>query len=318
MVGAKDMADKPFATLIAGPTASGKSDLAMQLAARCDGLVVNADSMQVYADLRVLSARPTLADEARVPHRLYGFVAAGEEFSVGRYEAAIRPLIEQARAGGAPLVIVGGTGLYFRALTEGLMPTPEIPVAIREAWRRRAAEGHDLWAELAGRDPVRATALAPADTPRLLRAIELHEATGRIYSEWLAENPGTPLLAAGEFEGVFVDPPRDWLNARIEARFAKMVEAGALEEVRALLGRELPLSRNLGVMKAHGVPHLAEFIEGRISREDAIERGVSDTRRYARRQVIFARKYLAGPAWRWVRLAEDALIGSGGGGRIAV
>lgn len=298
-------------TLIAGPTASGKSALAIKLARAQPrgGLVVNADSMQVYAALRVLSARPSPEEEAEVPHRLYGFVPASEEFSVGRWLEAVRPLIEAARAGGPELVIVGGTGLYFRALVEGLMPTPDIPAAIRREWREKAAAGHDLHAELVGRDPARAAVLHPADAPRLLRAIELHAASGRTYSDWLAENPGEAMLRPGEFRGIVLDPPRDVLHRAIDGRFEAMMAAGALDEVRALAAVHPPLSRNLGVMKAHGVPHLLDFIEGRISREEAIARGQADTRRYARRQMVFARKYLSGPAWRWFTTKDQAAAG---------
>ncbi len=301
-----------LATLIAGPTASGKSALAIRIARALqaaegrDCAIVNADSMQVYADLRVLSARPSAEEEAGVPHRLYGFVPAGEEFSVGRFIAAIGPLIEAARRDNTALVIVGGTGLYFRALTQGLMPTPAIPHQIRRDWRGKAEAGHDLHAELTRRDPVRAAMLNPADTPRLLRAIELHAATGRAYSDWLQENPGEPLLKPEEYRGVFLDPPREALHAAIDRRFEAMMEAGALDEARALAGREPKLSRNLGVMKAHGMPHLVDFIEGRLPRSEAIARGQADTRRYARRQVIFARKYLVGPNWRWFSSAEEA------------
>jgi tRNA dimethylallyltransferase len=307
---------KPFALLVAGPTASGKSALAMAIAARLGGLVVNADSMQVYDGLRVLSARPSKEDEAKVPHRLYGFVRPGVEFSVGRYLEAMTPLIEDARAGGPKLVITGGTGLYFRALTEGLAPTPPVPVEIRDEWRARAAAGEDIHAELRRRDPRRATALDPADAPRILRAIELHAATGRSYSDWLDENPGEALLAPDEFAGIFIDPPRPVLHAAIDGRFEAMMEAGALEEVRGLIALEPPLPRNLGIMKAHGVPHLADYLAGAISREEAVARGQSDTRRYARRQGVFARKYLVGPRWRWfgdasaaAQAAEDFFAG---------
>jgi tRNA dimethylallyltransferase len=288
-----------IATLIAGPTASGKSALAMALAVRRGGLVVNADSMQVYSGLRVLSARPGIEDEARVPHRLYGFVPEGIEFSVGRYLEALTPLIAEARSGGPPLVIVGGTGLYFRALTEGLVPTPPIPEAIRDEWRVRAARGEAVHAELQRRDPDRASVLNPSDIPRILRALEVHAATGRRYSDWLGANPGVPLLKPGEFSGIFLDPPREILRAAIDGRFEVMMAAGALDEVRHLMAIEPALPRNLGVMKAHGVPHLVDYLAGNISRQEATERGQADTRRYARRQVIFARKYLAGPEWIW-------------------
>lgn len=293
----------PFATLIAGPTASGKSALAIRLARAAGGLVVNADSMQVYGGLRVLSARPSEAEEAEVPHRLYGFVEPGVEFSVGRYLEALAPLVEAARAGGPPLFIVGGTGLYFRAMTEGLMPTPPIPAPLREAWRAKAEAGEDLHAALRQRDPARAAQLEPADTPRLLRAIELFEATGKPWSVWLAQSPGEALLRSGEWAGLFLNPPREAVLASIETRFAAMMEAGALDEVAGLLAKGLP--RNLGIMKAHGVPHLVDFLEGRLSRAEAMERGTLDTRRYARRQVIFAKKYLAGPGWRWISAAEE-------------
>jgi len=296
----------PIATLIAGPTASGKSALALEIATRLGGLVVNADSMQVYADLAVLSARPDRADLEQAPHALYGFVPAGEEFSVGRYLELVAPLVRAAREGGQPLVIVGGTGLYFRALVEGLVPTPAIPAAIRAFWRARAEAGHDLHTELAQRDPARAAKLHPADTPRLLRAIELHDATGRAYSDWLAENPGMPLLAEGEWRGVFLNPQPEKLHAAIDARFEAMMGAGALEEVRALVNRQPPLPRNLGVMKAHGVPHLAAYLAGGLDLETAIARGQSDTRDYARRQVIFARRYLPAPRWFWEENATTA------------
>lgn len=294
-----------FATLIAGPTASGKSALALRLAKERGGWVLNADSMQVYADLSHLSARPTPIEEASVPHRLFGFVSSREEYSVGRYAADVAPLIEASRRAGPPLVIVGGTGLYFRALTEGLMPSPAIPEAIRSEWRARAAAGEDVHAELFQRDPVRAAQLEPRDIPRILRAIELFEATGRRYSEWLAENPGKPLLKRGEWRGLFLNPDRASLNERINGRFLAMLDQGALDEVRRLVAHEPPLSANLGIMKAHGVPHLAAYLRGEISLEEAIARGQQDTRAYARRQVIFARRYLTGESWLWLERAGD-------------
>jgi tRNA dimethylallyltransferase len=294
-----------FATLIAGPTASGKSALALRLAKERGAWIVNADSMQVYADLSLLSARPTPADEASVPHRLFGFVSPREEYSVGRYLADIGPLIEAARKAGPPLVIVGGTGLYFRALIEGLMPSPAIPEAIRSEWRARAKAGEDVHEELLRRDPVRAARLEPRDIPRILRAIELFEATGRSYSDWLAENPGEPLLKKGEWRGLFLNPDRAWLHERINSRFLAMLDQGALEEVRRLVAHEPPLPANLGIMKAHGAPHLAAFLRDEISLEEAIAHGQQDTRAYARRQVTFARRYLAGESWCWLDRAED-------------
>lgn len=294
-----------FVTLIAGPTASGKSALALRLAEQQGGLIVNADSMQVYADLRLLSARPTLAEEARAPHGLFGFVAAGEEYSVGRYVSDISPLIEATRRGGPPLIIVGGTGLYFRALIEGLMPSPAIPEAIRAEWRARAASGEDVHAELARRDPARAALLAPRDIPRILRAIELFEATGRSYSDWLKDNPGEPLLRTGEWRGVFLNPDREWLSQRIDARFLDMLEHGALNEIRRLMTIDPPLRANLGIMKAHGAPHLMAHLRGEMTLEEAVVLSQQDTRAYARRQVIFARRYLSGENWQWLEKAGD-------------
>ena len=297
---------RPFATLIAGPTASGKSARAIRLAMERGATIVNADSMQVYADLRILSARPTLEEERMAPHRLFGFVGAGDEYSVGRYLTDVAPLIEEARAEGPSIIIVGGTGLYFRALTEGLVPTPPVPASIRDYWRGAAATGTDLYAELVRRDPARAAVLAPADTPRLLRAIELHDATGRAYSDWLKENPGEPMLRAGEWVGEYIQPDRDWLHSRIDRRFDAMMEEGALEEARHLLSLQPPLAANLGVMKAHGMPHLAAHLAGTMSREEAVQRGKQDTRAYARRQGVFARRYFIGAGWRWLASAGDA------------
>ena len=293
-------------TLIAGPTASGKSALAIRLAKASGGWVVNADSMQVYAVLHVLSARPSREEQADVPHHLFGFVAADDEYSVGRFVVDMSAIIAQARSRGVPLVIVGGTGLYFRALTQGLVETPPVPQSIRQEWLERAAAGHDLHAELTLRDPERAMQLAAADTPRLLRAIELHAATGRAYSDWMRDNPGIPVLKPQDWQGIFLDLARDTLTQRIDARFIAMMEAGALEEVKALLASASSLSPNRGVMKAHGVPHLAAYLRGQMPREEAIKRGQTDTRAYARRQVIFARKYLVGTNWRWIHSVDDA------------
>ena len=297
-----------LATLIAGPTASGKSALAIEHAEMHGAAIINADSMQVYADLAVLSARPEPADMARVPHHLFGVVAAEIEYSVGRYVRDIAPLIAATRSAGKPVVIVGGTGLYFRALVSGLMPAPAIPEAIRDAWRQRAATGDDLHAALRIRDPARARMLHPNDHPRILRAIEVFEATGRPFSVWMAENPGEPLLRNEEWRGVFLAPDPPVLAARIAARFDMMMEGGALDEVARLLAHRPPLSPNLGVMKAHGVPHLAAFLRGDISRDEAVFRAVSDTRAYARRQVIFARRYLPQTVWDWSSSAEEASL----------
>lgn len=282
------------AVLIAGPTASGKSAFAISLAERCDGVVINADSMQVYRDLRILSARPDAADEARVPHRLYGHVSGEVEYSVGDYLRGAAEAISAVRRVGKLPIFVGGTGLYFRALTEGLVETPEIPAAVR-AWTAGIAP-ENLHGELARRDPAAAERLNPADVPRLMRALEVFQATGRSIADWQAERQGAPLLSAGCWSGVFLAPQREALAARIDDRFVAMIEAGALEEVRQLLARGLPPNR--GVMKAHGVPHLAAYLSGLMRLEEAVQRGQGDTRRYAKRQMTWARKFMAG--WHWV------------------
>ncbi len=281
------------AVLIAGPTASGKSAFAIFVAERCGGVVINADSMQVYRDLHVLSARPDDADEARVPHRLYGHVSAGQEYSTGDYLRDASAVLAEVRAAGRVPVFVGGTGLYFRALTEGLVATPEVPEAVRR--RVAAIPAADLHDELARCDPQAAARLGPADVPRLMRALEVVLATGTPLVDWQRQAQAAPVLAQGGWEGVFLAPDREVLSQRINARFNMMMDMGALDEVRALLALGLP--ENRGVMKAHGVPHLVAHLEGLISREEAIQRGQGDTRRYAKRQMTWARKFMAD--WTW-------------------
>ena len=284
------------AVLIAGPTASGKSALALDLAESFGGVVVNADSMQVYADLRVLSARPSLAEEARVTHEMYGFVPAWQAYSVGNYLRDMAPVLARLKAAGRTAVIVGGTGLYFRALTEGLIESPDIPSDVRARWQQAADGGEDLHAALAARDPEAARRLSPADLPRLQRALELHETTGEPMSRLWQTRQGPPPLAPGRWQGVYLSPPRDVLNIRIDARFLQMIEAGALDEVRTIATLGLPANR--GVMKAHGMPHLLASLNGDLPLAEAIARGQGDTRRYAKRQATWARKFMAG--WEWI------------------
>lgn len=285
--------------LIAGPTASGKSALALELAARTGGAIVNADAMQVYRDLRVLTARPTLEDEARAPHRLFGSVDGAENFSVGRWLDAVRPILAEAR----PLILVGGTGLYFKALTQGLSDIPAVPEEVR-ARVRAEAQGlapHELHERLAARDPLTAARLRPTDPQRVVRAWEVWEATGRpLLSFQQARRP--PVLPPGSYAAVFLAVDRSELNARIAARFRAMVAGGALEEVAALAKRGLDPA--LPLMRAHGVPALVAHLRGEMALEDAIARGVLDTRRYAKRQWTFARHQL--PDFRWVGAAEAA------------
>ena len=281
--------------LIAGPTASGKSALALALAREIGGVVINADSMQVYGDLRVITARPTPDEEASAPHRLYGHVDAAENYSVGRWLADVGPLLEGIRTEDHVPILVGGTGLYFKALTQGLSAVPLVPPEVRERVRARmAADGAAvLHAELVARDPT--TPVRPSDPTRIARALEVLEATGRPLTAWHGEGL-PPLLDAASAVKVFLAPERAALRARIDARFDTMLTSGALEEVRALAARKLdPL---LPAMKAHGVPWLIRYLNGEISLEEAADGGKADTKRYTKRQFTWVRNQL--PDWTWI------------------
>ncbi len=285
------------AVLIAGPTASGKSALALALARRTSGVVVNGDSMQVYGDLRVVTARPTSAEEAEATHLLYGHVDGGVNYSAGRYLTdAARVLREVGEAGRLPIV-VGGTGLYFKALLDGLSENPPVPNAVRETVRRES-EGHataDLHAALAARDPQTAAKLRPSDRLRVLRALEIFTATGRPLISFQSRNTGA-LLAAHDTVRLFLSPDREELRRRIDARFQAMVEAGAFDEARALAARRLDPA--LPVMRAHGVPALLAHLRREATLEEAIARGQADTRRYVKRQFTWFRHQM--PGWSWV------------------
>jgi tRNA dimethylallyltransferase len=297
------------AVLIAGPTASGKSALAVALAEKIGGVVINADSMQVYRDLKIITARPLPEEEARAPHRLYGHVDAAENFSVGRWLIDARAALTEAEEGGQVPIFVGGTGLYFKALTMGLSAIPPIPPDIRAAVRARLeGEGPQaLHAELARRDPVSAARLMPGDRTRTARALEVLEATGRPLADWqLAGMP--PILDPERATKIFLVPDRAELYRRIDARFDAMLTAGALDEVAALAGRGLdPL---LPAMKAHGVPWLRRHLAGELSLAEAAAEGKKDTRHYAKRQATWFRHQM--PGWTWVapEAAPGALEGA--------
>jgi tRNA dimethylallyltransferase len=297
----------PRAVLIAGVTASGKSALALALAQELGGTVINADSMQVYRDLAIITARPSKAEEARVPHRLYGHVDAAENYSTGRWCADAGAAIADARAAGRLPILVGGTGLYFKALTRGLARIPPIPGALRAGLRERArAEGAAaLHAELAARDPLTARRLMPGDRMRILRALEVVCATGRSLADWQREGAPAVLDAANALR-IFLQVPRGELYARIDARFDAMLAAGALEEVRALASRNL--DPTLPATKAHGVPWLMRHLRGEIEIAVAAEGAKRDTRRYTKRQATWFRHQL--PDWSWMppaRAREEAL-----------
>jgi tRNA dimethylallyltransferase len=295
------------AILIAGPTASGKSALALTLAEKLNGVIVNADSMQVYRDLRVITARPAPEDEARVPHQLYGHVDAAENYSTGRWLKDVGARLEDIRAGGKLPILVGGTGLYFTALSTGLAAVPPIPDDIRDEVRGRLArEGvAPLRAELEQLDPKTAARLRVNDRNRISRALEVVKATGRSLTDWHSEGM-PPVLDATRVAKVFLETERTALVSRIEARFDAMLKAGALDEVRALAARNL--DPTLPAMKAHGVPWLIRHLRGEIGLDEAAEGARMDTRRYARRQVTWFRNQLSD--WPWARAgdAEAALM----------
>ncbi len=305
------MHDAGQAVLIAGPTASGKSALALAVAEKFDGVIINTDSMQVYRDLRIITARPTPDEEARVPHRLYGHVDAAENYSVGRWCRDAGEALAEVRAQRRVPILVGGTGLYFKALTAGLAAVPPIPARLREEVRARVrAEGAPaLHAELMERDPDTARRITANDRSRISRALEVVLATGRPLSDWHREGL-PPLIDAGKAVKVFVTCERQELVRRIETRFAAMLEAGALAEVRAL--RERQLDAALPAMKAHGVPWLIRHLDGEISMEEATGGAVMDTRRYAKRQLTWFRNQMN--EWRWLSAheARTEIIGTTG------
>jgi tRNA dimethylallyltransferase len=285
------------AVLIAGPTASGKSALALDLAQKTGGVVINADSMQVYRDLRIITARPTVEEEAVVPHRLYGHVDAAINFSAGAWIADAAKALAEARAQRKVPIFVGGSGLYFKALTRGLSAVPPIATEVRDSVRARLERDgvEALHEELARRDPVSAARLKPRDRTRIARALEVIEATGRALPDWHREGL-PPLLPPGEFSALFLAPEREALYARIDARFDEMLSGGAIQEVLALAARNLdPL---LPAMKAHGVPVLIRHIRGEVTRHAAAEFGRTETRQYAKRQFTWFRHQL--PEFEWV------------------
>lgn len=277
------------ALLIAGPTASGKSARALALAQERGGVVINADALQVYADLRILSARPSPEEEAAVPHRLYGHVAAQQPYSVAAWVAEARREMEAAWAQGLLPIVTGGTGLYFRALEQGLAPVPQIPEDVRTSWRGFSG---DLHAELRARDPEMAQRLSPGDRQRITRALEVVDATGRSLLDWQREGQEQAALEGVAVERLFMDVPREELYARADLRFGKMIAQGAIEEARALADRD-PM---LPVMKAIGLPELVSHLKGEITLEEAVARARTATRQYIKRQLTWWRGQMA--HWR--------------------
>lgn len=286
----------PSITLLAGPTASGKSRLAMEMAARTGAVIVNADSQQLYADLRVLSARPSAADEAQAEHRLYGVADAAEAWSVGRWSRAVMPVLAELAEAGRPALLVGGTGLYFTSLTKGLADIPEVPAEVRDALETAFdAEGEAVFRRRLGeRDPAAAGRIEHGDRQRLIRARAVAEHTGRALSDWTADT--TPLLSPGSWTGLVVEPDRAALYANCDLRVGQMVEQGALEEVRALVARGL--SSDLPALKAVGVREFAAHLAGETTLEQAVDATRQATRNYAKRQLTWFRNQT--PGWERV------------------
>jgi tRNA dimethylallyltransferase len=287
------------AILIAGPTASGKSAMALEMAVRRGGVIVNADSMQVYSVLRVLTARPSEGELAKAPHFLYGHVDPSENYSTGRWLRDVRQLAETGAFRERIPIFVGGTGLYFRALLGGLSPMPAIPAEISERWRRALAEEgpQALHRVLREQDPQAALRLEPADGQRIVRALEVLEASGRSILAWQAEASDALVDPAGA-EMILLEPDRQLLVERIERRFDRMIEEGAQAEVEKLLA--LGLDPSLPAMKAIGVREIAAALDGRLSIGEAIERAKAATRQYAKRQATWFRHQM-GSEWRRLR-----------------
>ena len=281
--------DQPPALLLAGPTASGKSALALALAERFGGTVINADSMQVYRELRLITARPTAEEEAWVPHRLYGVRPAAEAASVAWWRGAALAKMAEARDAGRLPILCGGTGMYFSALTQGLSDIPPIPAAAREEARRLLAEEGPaaLHARLLAADPDTASRLRPSDSQRIARAWEVWRGTGRGLAAWQAGGGTGP--APWRFAAILIDPPRDALRAAIAARWAAMLDGGAIEEVRALVAQGLDPA--LPAMRAHGVPELAAHLAGRMTLAEASARAMLNTGQYTKRQATWFRHH---------------------------
>ncbi|MBH1992569.1 MAG: tRNA (adenosine(37)-N6)-dimethylallyltransferase MiaA [Sphingomonadaceae bacterium] len=273
---------RPRVVLIAGPTASGKSALACRLAEATGGIVINADASQVYADLTILSARPSREEMGDVPHRLFGHIDGAQACTAPRWAAEAKAQIDAAHDAGQLPILVGGTGLYIRTLLDGIAPVPEIDPEIRAT--ARALPVADAHAALAREDPEAAARLAPADTTRVARALEVVRSTGRPLKQWQQHKSGG-IADRITLSPMILRPPRDWLIDRCDRRFADMVERGAVAEVEALLARHL--NPDLPVMRAIGVPEIRAWLQGEIDHDAMIARGSLATRQYAKRQYTW-------------------------------
>ncbi|MGY9055317.1 MAG: tRNA (adenosine(37)-N6)-dimethylallyltransferase MiaA [Alphaproteobacteria bacterium] len=275
--------DRPPVIVIAGPTASGKSSLAIFLAEAMDGHVINADSMQVYSDLRILTARPSAADEARVPHRLYGTIDPTTRYSAGRWREAAVAEIEATYAEAKLPIVVGGTGFYLESLIKGLSPMPEVPLTASTNVDA-SYDQQGLFEEVQACDPASATRIGRNDRQRLIRALAVFQVTGTPLTNWQSLPAIKPPF---ETESLWLNPPREALYARCDDRLYQMLDAGALEEVQALMARNVDPS--LPAMKALGVPELCAHLRGELSREEALAQAQQATRRFAKRQLTWFR-----------------------------
>ena len=282
---------EPRIWLIAGPTASGKSALALRLAQEIGAEIVNGDALQLYADLRLLTARPSVEEEAQAPHHLFGTVDAADGWSVGRWQRAATSVLGDIAERGRPAVVVGGTGLYFRALTHGLADVPQTPAEVRRA----SAADFDALGEAAFRDrlaqvdPAAEARISPADRQRLSRAWEVYAATGTSLSDWQARTD--PALEPASWNAVALEPPRQALYDRCDVRLENMIDQGALDEVAALAARELDPA--LPAMKAVGYRELAAYLRGETSLAEGLDAAQRETRRYAKRQSTWLRGQMA-------------------------
>ena len=290
--------------LIVGPTASGKSALALEIAKKQPSVIINADSAQVYRDLRILSARPSDEEMDGIEHRLFGYIDGDEACSAARWASDAKAAIAAAHEGDILPILVGGTGMYVRVLLDGIAPIPEIDPDIRRAVRKM--EALEAYRELEKLDPVSAERLHPTDTSRIQRALEVIRSTGKPLDRWHKQKTG----GIGEeikLHPLILLPPREWLYQRCDLRLRQMIESGAREEVEALMSRNL--AADLPVMRAIGVPDIAGWLSGEITRETAIERAQAATRQYAKRQYTWFRNQCP-PAWPRV---EQPLNNQNGG-----
>ncbi len=286
---------KPPLALIAGPTASGKSALALALAEQADGVVINADSAQVYRDLRLVTARPSSQDEARAPHRLYGTRDGADACSAADWATDAKAAIAEAHSAGRLPILAGGTGLYIRTLIDGIAPVPEIDQAVRK--KVRAMPVGEAHAALVREDREAAARIRPSDRTRTARALEVVRSTGRPLTDWQAEKVGG-IGAKVALAPLILLPPRAWLHRRCDERFEKIFSDEGIEEVNSLLGRRLPALAP--VMRAIGVREIAAFLHGDLDREAALDAGKAATRQYAKRQYTWFRRQ---PPESWPRFA---------------